>query len=90
MESPSVYCRPLIDFMEVLVADKLQWFTDVSGTVGIGGIFQSKSRKFKYPTILWTLIPLHYIYDHYNDYKEKFNKTSQIPLAYSGRCPHCL
>ena len=35
----------------------------------------SKSRIFKYPTVLWTLIPLHTIYGHYNDFKEKFNNS---------------
>ena len=28
----------------------------------------SKSRKFKYPTVLWTLIPLHKMYDQFNDF----------------------
>ena len=35
----------------------------------------SKSRKFKYPTVLWTEIPLHEVYGHYNEYKEKYNKA---------------
>ena len=34
----------------------------------------SKSRKFKFPTVFWTLIPLfHKIYGHYNEFKEKLN-----------------
>ena len=33
----------------------------------------SKSQKFKYPMILWCLIPYHEIYSHYNDFKHKFN-----------------
>ena len=33
----------------------------------------SKARKFKYPQILWAQIPMHAIYGHYNDFKEKFN-----------------
>ena len=35
----------------------------------------SKSRKFKFPSILWCLIPQHDVYDHYNDYKDKFNRA---------------
>ena len=35
----------------------------------------SKSRKFKYPTILWCLIPCHKVYNHYNEYKSIFNKA---------------
>ena len=35
----------------------------------------SKARKFKFPTILWALIPTHQVYDHYNEFKKKFNKV---------------
>ena len=35
----------------------------------------SQSRKFKYPMILWCLIPGHEIYGHYNDFKDKFNRN---------------
>ena len=35
----------------------------------------SKSHKFKYPTVLWCLIPLHQVYDHYNEFKTKFNNA---------------
>ena len=35
----------------------------------------NKSRKLKYPAICWSLIPLHDIYGHYNEFKEKFNKA---------------
>ena len=35
----------------------------------------SKARKFKYPTILWALIPYHDIYGHYNEFKAKYNKA---------------
>ena len=35
----------------------------------------SKARKFKYPTILWALIPYHDIYGHYNEFKAKYNKV---------------
>ena len=40
----------------------------------------SKSRKFKYPAVLWCLIPLHEIYGHYNKYKGKYN-TATIKAA---------
>ena len=36
---------------------------------------KSKSRKYKYPTFLWALIPKHDIYGHYNEFKGKFNNT---------------
>ena len=35
----------------------------------------SRSRKFKFPTILWAEIPLHEIYGHYNEYKKKYNES---------------
>ena len=35
----------------------------------------SKARKFKFPTVLWYLIPLHEVYDQYSDFKKKFNKA---------------
>ena len=35
---------------------------------------QSKSHKYKYPAILWMKIPSHTVYDHYNEFKWKFNK----------------
>ena len=39
LEEPSAYCRPFIDFNEVLQADVLNWYMDASGNIGIGGIF---------------------------------------------------
>ena len=36
----------------------------------------SKSWKFKYPALLWCLIPEHDIYGHYNDFKVKFNTAT--------------
>ena len=35
----------------------------------------SKARKFKFPMVLWCYIPLHDIYGHYNDFKEKYNRV---------------
>ena len=35
----------------------------------------SKSHKFRYPTLLWCLIPQHTVYDQYNGSKAKFNKS---------------
>ena len=42
----------------------------------------SKSRKFKYPCILWCKIPLHEIYGEYNEFKGKFNRSLEkmVPL----------
>ena len=45
MEIPSVYCRPFLDFSEILTADTLDWFTDASGVIGIGGIFRNEWFK---------------------------------------------
>ena len=33
----------------------------------------SRSCKFKYPAIIWALIPNQQVYDHYNDFKNKYN-----------------
>ena len=41
LETPTVYCRPFIDFSLILNADQLDWYTDASGIIGIGGIFQN-------------------------------------------------
>ena len=35
----------------------------------------SKARKFKFPTLLWTEIPQHEMYVHYNDFKQKYNRA---------------
>ena len=35
----------------------------------------SRSRKFKYPAVLWCTIPLHMVYGQYNDFKTKFNRS---------------
>ena len=39
LEDPAVYCRPFIDFTQILTATQLDWFTDASGKIGYGGIF---------------------------------------------------
>ena len=38
---PSVYCRPFLDFTTVLTAEYIDWFTDASGTIGYGRIFNN-------------------------------------------------
>ena len=38
LESPEVYCRLFLDYSLVMVADRLNWFTDASGKIGVGGI----------------------------------------------------
>ena len=37
----------------------------------------SKSRKFRYPTVLWTLLPEHYAFGDRNEYRVKFNTCVQ-------------
>ena len=41
LRDPGVYCRPFLDFSQVLMADELQWTTDASGTIGVGGTWDS-------------------------------------------------
>ena len=47
-------------------------------------VLPSMSRKFRYPTVLWCLIPKHEIYVHYNDFKDKFN-TAAVKAANNYR-----
>ena len=35
----------------------------------------TKAWKFKFPAILWCLIPQHNVYDQFNEFKRKFNKA---------------
>ena len=47
----TVYCRPFIDFTEVLMADTLEWYSNASGTIGFCGYhkeewFQGKWGEF--------------------------------------------
>ena len=37
LNNPQIYCRPFIDYSEVLQASELDWYMDVSGKVGFGG-----------------------------------------------------
>ena len=39
--NPIVYCRPFIDYSDILSADVIEWFTDASGKIGFGGICDS-------------------------------------------------
>ena len=43
--SPSIFCRPFLDFSEVLLATQLDWSTDASGVIGFGGIFNGSWFK---------------------------------------------
>ena len=40
LAEPTVYCRPFIDFSQVLSAKLLDWYTDASGVIGCGGVCQ--------------------------------------------------
>ena len=40
LKNPSVYCRPFIDYSVVLTAEQMEWFTDASGKIGVGGMLQ--------------------------------------------------
>ena len=38
LEEPTIYCRPFLDFNSFLTAEHLDWYTDISGVIGCGGI----------------------------------------------------
>ena len=40
LNDPEVYCRPFLDFSQVITAETLDWFTDASGKISFGGIFE--------------------------------------------------
>ena len=37
LNNPVIYCRPFIDYSEILMAETIDWFTDASGKIGMGG-----------------------------------------------------
>ena len=40
LEHPSVYARPFLDYAKTLVTEQIDWYTDSSGKIGFGGIYQ--------------------------------------------------
>ena len=42
LNNPIIYCHPFIDFSEILVGDELDWYTDSSGAIGMGGVWQNQ------------------------------------------------
>ena len=38
LSHPTVFCRPFLDFSNVIVADEVDLYTDASGRIGMGGI----------------------------------------------------
>ena len=40
--SPTIYCRPFIDFNIMLFATDLEWATDASGKIGVGGVHNNQ------------------------------------------------
>ena len=38
LKSPNIFCRPFLDFSGSLVADEINFYTDASGRIGMGGI----------------------------------------------------
>ena len=48
LSNPTIYCRPFIDFSMVLEAEQLDWYTDASGVVGVGGICQGNWFQMKW------------------------------------------
>ena len=45
LTNAKIYCRPFIDFTKILIASELFWFTDASGKIGYGGIFEQNWFK---------------------------------------------
>ena len=39
LNNAQIYCRPFIDYSITLQADDIDWYTDASGKIGVGGIF---------------------------------------------------
>ena len=48
LQEPVVYCRPFIDYTEILSADDIDLYTDASGKIGCGGIFIDKWFQFRW------------------------------------------
>ena len=46
LNEPTVYCRPFVDYSEILYASDIQFHTDASGAIGGGGICNAKWFKF--------------------------------------------
>ena len=38
LNHPAVFCRPFLDFSEVLIADEIDFYSDASGKIGFGAI----------------------------------------------------
>ena len=45
----SVYCRPFMDFSEMLIAEHIQFYTDASGRIGFSGICGQSWMSQKWP-----------------------------------------
>ena len=57
VEHPSIYCRPFVDFEQILTASTLDWHTDASGKIGCGGILNSFWFKAIWPQEFLELEP---------------------------------
>ena len=58
LDNAQVYCRPFIDFSQELQAVDLDWYTDASGVIGIGGHLGSSWFQAKWdPKFLKECIP---------------------------------
>ena len=42
LNNPVVYCRPFIDFTEMLIATDLEWSSGASGAIGFGGVHKNE------------------------------------------------
>ena len=52
LNTPSVYCRPFIDYTITITTTELKWETDASGKIGFGGICGSEWMQCKWSLAL--------------------------------------
>ena len=57
LAEPEVYCRPFIDFTMILQAREINWYTDASGVIGIGGIFNQHFYQQKWDSFALQVNP---------------------------------
>ena len=49
LQHPSVFCRPFLDFSNILIADDIDMFSDASGKIGLGAICGSAWMYQEWP-----------------------------------------
>ena len=57
LEHPGVFCRPFLDFSENIVADEINFYTDASGKIGLGGICDRSWMREKWSKLFLSKHP---------------------------------